>query len=102
MGERRDRVALDPHGYRVAIRADSFNDWFVFRTDLVKGEFRSTLPDDWTAYVPATDRDRLADQVEQFAEQAEEIATGLAWLQARSQAGSPGPVPAGGEEPDHG
>jgi hypothetical protein len=98
MSERRDRIALDPNGYRVAIRADSCDNWFVFRTDLVKGEFRSTLPDDWTAYVPATDRDRLADQVQQFAEQAEEIASGLAWLRATSQVGSPEPDPAGGEE----
>ena len=83
--DRRDRIALDPDGRRVAIRSESYDDWFVFDTAVTKGQFVSTLPDGWTTYVPATDRDRLAEHVEQLAEQAEEIASGLAWLQAKSQ-----------------
>lgn len=82
--DRSDRIALDPTGRHVAIRADTYNDWFVVDTAVAKGTFTSSLPDGWTSYVPATDRDRLAEEVERFAAEAEGIASGLEWLKQRS------------------
>lgn len=99
-GDRDDRIALDPTGRHVAIRSDTCNDWFVFDTAAAKGIFSSSLPEDWTRYVPATERDRLAEEVERLADEAEGIASGLEWLRRRAAPDPSSDLDTGSKDPD--
>jgi hypothetical protein len=84
---RRDRIGLDPAGHRIAVRDERYNDWFIVDTAKIPGQFMASLPDDWTVYVPATDRDLMAEHVAELVDKAEEFADGLAWLQSRAATG---------------
>jgi hypothetical protein len=57
------RFAISPDEHQVAIRGYRGDSWFVAKFDEVKGGHHSEIPADWAYYVPATTRDRLADEL---------------------------------------